>query len=536
MSTQDIEKGKNALTAFVGHIIESTHEIVAEWTHNSLENLDTLFLRRAHEQLFQAGSQFWEILQNYSLFSIEELGKILTTYKGDLTPIYRQNQWDNFNAVDAKFYIELSEGRAGECGVRFYNALLECDRRHEHLGGGKGWKLYLALLRDTAMLRVKYDSCFLTFLESKISKSFGVPLESVDEEYTRRMGKEEWLRFLESCPWNDICEVGENMFKYILSDLEDLHSDTQELFIKIDSTNKRFLFRTKAYKLLDPHIDYQKPDEIEDQTAIKVLKIIKGEHSLREVNTAIYAYCSDAIGKLGFCNNQDKCNECEYHGECPQNGFRIGSESSAVNVIYEENIGYIEHDENRENLTKKDFESYTKTFNTNFEGNFIDALNSCLEGNLKHIFLKIATEMDFNSYGLKNVESNKILKHRRWGSWGRCGIECSFMPKKDYHQWFFYGIYFDSNDHKIPFKIDRVPELAFFFDIGYKLIKKSDLEKITANLKNKVNLLEALKRLSQKGFDFERPHRHNAARNCTPGMFSSAPSICNSPLKNSGPL
>ena len=143
--------------------------------------------------------------------------------------------------------------------------------------------------------------------------------------------------------------------------------------------------------------------------------------------------------------------------------------------------------EDMEHVTKKELESYIETIKSN------------VEGKMEYIFEGIKT-VNFDNYGL-NVTERKIEKH-----WGRHGIEFSFTPKNDYRQWFFYGIYFNSNDdHKIPFKIDRVPELAFFFDIGRDLNKGQEdlekLEKIRANLENKENLLDALKRLSQKGFE-----------------------------------
>lgn len=122
------------------------------------------------------------------------------------------------------------------------------------------------------------------------------------------------------------------------------------------------------------------------------------------------------------------------------------------------------------------------------------------------MFDGIAT-VDFDKYGL-NVEKHKTEKR-----WGRHGSDFFFEHKHDYRQWFFYGIYFDSNDdHEIPFKIDRIPELAFFFDIGYNL-NNSELERIRDSLKNKANLLEALERLSQKGFE------DNLTSNLTPSKW-----------------
>jgi len=130
--------------------------------------------------------------------------------------------------------------------------------------------------------------------------------------------------------------------------------------------------------------------------------------------------------------------------------------------------------EDMENITKEELNNYIETIKSN------------IEGKLKHIFERIATEINFNEYGL-NVKGYEVTKH-----WGRLGAEFKFSPKNDYGQWFFYGIYFDSSDHGIKFKKDGIPELAFFFDVNpnYK-----------EYLKNKNDLLDTLERLSQKGFE-----------------------------------
>ncbi len=147
-----------------------------------------------------------------------------------------------------------------------------------------------------------------------------------------------------------------------------------------------------------------------------------------------------------------------------------------------------------EHVTKKELESYIETIKSNFEGK------------MRYMFEGIATEVNFNNYGI-NVEKHEIKKR-----WGRHGTDFFFKPKNDYYQWFFYGIYFDSNDYKIPLKNDRVPELAFFFDIGYDH-NESYLDEIRANLKGKEDLLNALKRLSKKGFE------DNLTSNLTPSKW-----------------
>ena len=91
------------------------------------------------------------------------------------------------------------------------------------------------------------------------------------------------------------------------------------------------------------------------------------------------------------------------------------------------------------------------------------------------IFLKITklierleeNDIDFAQYGLKDVNPEQ----RKYYKWGRKGLDFSFNTKNNYVRWFFYGIYYNTEDHQIPFK-DGVPELAFFFDVHPPEVKK----------------------------------------------------------------
>lgn len=112
------------------------------------------------------------------------------------------------------------------------------------------------------------------------------------------------------------------------------------------------------------------------------------------------------------------------------------------------------------------------------------------KANVKHKLLNIIEsglkDLEFSKYGILELE-------KVWADhWGRLGIEMEFKRKQNFGQWFFFGIYYDNYDHKIPFKQDNEPELAFFFDCEPSHKGK---------LKDEITLLGAFERLLNQGFE-----------------------------------
>jgi hypothetical protein len=58
------------------------------------------------------------------------------------------------------------------------------------------------------------------------------------------------------------------------------------------------------------------------------------------------------------------------------------------------------------------------------------------------------------------IRSSKIANH-----WGRLGSECELF-NNSLGQWLFFGIYHNTKDHLINFKLPSQPEFAIFFDIN----------------------------------------------------------------------
>lgn len=127
-----------------------------------------------------------------------------------------------------------------------------------------------------------------------------------------------------------------------------------------------------------------------------------------------------------------------------------------------------------ENLTKEEI------------GFYINTIKLGVERKISHIFERLRNDFDFEQYGFNNVKTG-VKKH-----WGRHGIEIYFDPRNDYGQWCFFGIYFDTTDHGLKFKMTDTPELALFFDCHPSHMK---------SLQHNREFRSALENLCKKGFE-----------------------------------
>jgi hypothetical protein len=83
--------------------------------------------------------------------------------------------------------------------------------------------------------------------------------------------------------------------------------------------------------------------------------------------------------------------------------------------------------------------------------------------------------------------------------WGRIGVECT-LKRRPLEQWLFFGIYYDTSDHKIPFKIDNEPELAVFFDMA-----PGNRKLLSQRFASQPSLEAATDQLGKGGFEFNFP-------------------------------
>jgi hypothetical protein len=105
---------------------------------------------------------------------------------------------------------------------------------------------------------------------------------------------------------------------------------------------------------------------------------------------------------------------------------------------------------------------------------------------LRHLFETTASTLDWTRFH----PFNKVTA--KWeDNWGRMGLEFEYPHPKKMMTWFSFGIYYNEEDHGIPFKNDE-PELAFFFDIEPE-------DRVT--LERTAGLVAAMAELEKQGFE-----------------------------------
>ena len=201
-----------------------------------------------------------------------------------------------------------------------------------------------------------------------------------------------------------------------------------KLFIE-NKTYRRALDKEQLENHLEMHCE-------NDNCLLLAITINKSELAIvNQINTPklLFRTWSEITNKLIEINNKSNSFICTQF----INYGKISQEFNNMEIIKNDLIAYINY-----NKIVKDF--------TN--SNFINKIPYLLDSLRKN----------FNSsmYGLEITEM--IIQD----AWGRWGIEFKFNHKKDFGQWFFFGIYYDIEDHEIPFKKKDIPELAFFFDIN----------------------------------------------------------------------
>lgn len=98
---------------------------------------------------------------------------------------------------------------------------------------------------------------------------------------------------------------------------------------------------------------------------------------------------------------------------------------------------------------------------------FIEYVARRPDEKIRNAFELLASNFSFGSF-------LQLRKPAYWNdAWGRKGIDIQLSGEKDF-KWMTFGIYYDTEDHGIPF-LAGCPELALFIDIDPK--KRSEMKK-----------------------------------------------------------
>jgi len=258
------------------------------------EDIDYVFLSRAYEQMGFHLYKFVNLLNENQIYSIESIGSILDRYQGE-----RKYKRDFAGSINSPFYQDLNSGKYGINGQKFYI----CARDFKGGFGSGYWMQLWRMLICCHDLKEKYHSSFSFYLKSKY-KDFKGLNEVTDDDFIN-MSIKDWEGFLSTHPWNELYGVGENVFHYILRDIEELKfvKDSE----KLDSANMHFLIVTGIMK----------ENEINRNNLENLLKSLELPYTISEINKGLYSYCAEtAADSYGFCRNLNKCPDCAVNEIC----------------------------------------------------------------------------------------------------------------------------------------------------------------------------------------------------------------------------
>jgi len=299
MSHGDYENARK----IISHVVQKTKPTITQWTEKYSE-LDKVFIRRGYEQ---GGFEFFKLsplLEAKGIFSIERLGSILDSYVGE-----KRYDRQNHGGLASSFFIALQNGQYGPEGARFYECIKQFLEKRLGRPGAFFWVKLWQMLVCLNYLKLNYHSSFVLYLKQEYADF--KQATSVSDNDLLSITTEEWLRFKKiQKPWTKLLGIGENVFDFIVGDISEFKFARDSY--KFDSSNHYFLEVTGLRRLIGP--------QLTQATVVAFLKRLGLPFTTRQINAAIYAYCSVTEAKTyGFCHGMAKCSQCEVSRICERN-------------------------------------------------------------------------------------------------------------------------------------------------------------------------------------------------------------------------
>ncbi len=295
-------KNEEEAKMVIDHVVITTKVRWLQYGEKYLD-LDEIFIRRGYEQKGFECWKFMKILKNRDIRRIGDLGAILTCYDYD-----GKYEREISGSLNSSFYKDLKEGKCGDIGKKFFDAVEEALNT-KFSKGSTFYKLLWYMLKSCKVLKIKYNSSFDFFLQEKYSEFTN--MKDSSKIALRNISKEDWSVFLGTKPWNELPGIGENAFDFILGDVGEFKFASESY--KLDDANKHFLKVTGINNLI-----INKGKNRTD--VIDFLKSLEMNYTLREINKGIYTYCSGTEKRnFGFCRSFKKCIKCGINMICEKN-------------------------------------------------------------------------------------------------------------------------------------------------------------------------------------------------------------------------
>jgi hypothetical protein len=232
-----------------------------------------------YDRSFAEDVSFWAILAWHGFTSPSSYGAILEQYRGANSPYVATSSTWRMEA----FLADLKQGASGDIGRRFADALSWVATLNCWL---PRWKKrpYYGLLRNAHLLKTEFAGSFACLLRTALNPS--AP-DAVSWDAIGATAHETWHSI---APWKRLFGVGENIFFFVLRDI-DFGQVRVEGAFKLDSRNAAFFRKHGLWSF--GHLDGQQSNE----NAVAVLRLINDtirssdaswEYTVGDLNAAIY--------------------------------------------------------------------------------------------------------------------------------------------------------------------------------------------------------------------------------------------------------
>ena len=303
MDEMNVEQAKKIIL----YAVEKTNPRWSEYDDSwEWKNIDNVFIRKGYEQGGFAAFEFNELLKKKGISSIDKVGTILMKYNGG-----KKYSREYAGSLNTKFYRELRNRKFGEEGYDFYECVKDFLEKKVGNPGGWFWIKLWQMLICCNYLKKNYRASFSYYLKKKYAEFINMP--KITDDKFLSITLENWEQFKkDKKPWGELYGIGQNVFNFIIGDLKDANFvEVVKDSYKLDAANQHFFKVTGIDKLID---------EFNGDGIIVFLKQLNLPYTIRQINTAIYDYCSKTEAeKFGFCRDIKKCMECTVSYICEKN-------------------------------------------------------------------------------------------------------------------------------------------------------------------------------------------------------------------------
>lgn len=241
------------------------HDLLEEFNKTGIQSLkdktglipeikrENIERAKQHEKQLNFHIFYWGILADYGFTEPKHFASVLQAYqdnKGEHSPVGKSEAWAEKGVGELELFLaDLAQDKGGDSGKRLHEAIQRSDDLHCNLGFLTRKALYRTLM-NCKLLTECYCGSYKTFLQKELSSVLGreatwLDLHASKPEDWEKITPKPWKK---TKPGQKLCGVGENVFFYILRDIdyENGLGISKHGYVKLDSQNLAYF---KAHNL-----------------------------------------------------------------------------------------------------------------------------------------------------------------------------------------------------------------------------------------------------------------------------------------------